>query len=138
MIRVKLVGKGYDNFNGDLGMTKFENGVSEPISYQQANLLSALTRVEVIEGDGNKLTSRAYEANKSTPAPVVSSRVSQPDPVEPPKKPVIKYDRAQLEKIADEKGIQGLRAIGEEFDIRSNSIKGLITGIINAQQLAAE
>lgn len=43
------------------------------------------------------------------------------------------YSREQLAKIADEKGIQGLRDIALPYDIRGTSISGLIEAILGRQ-----
>lgn len=43
------------------------------------------------------------------------------------------YTRDELEAVADEKGISGLREIGAQYDAKSTSIEGLIEKIISAQ-----
>lgn len=43
------------------------------------------------------------------------------------------HTRESLEAMADEGGIVALRSIGEELDVRSNSITSLITKILKAQ-----
>lgn len=42
--------------------------------------------------------------------------------------------REELEAIADEKGISGLREIGNELGVKSNSIEDLIGKILAAQK----
>lgn len=44
-----------------------------------------------------------------------------------------KYTLESLEKIADEQGISGLRAIGNEYGVKANSIASLIKEILQAQ-----
>lgn len=44
------------------------------------------------------------------------------------------YSRAELEEIADEKGITGLRSIGDGYAVKSNSIEGMIEKILTAQK----
>lgn len=42
----------------------------------------------------------------------------------------VKYTRADLVAIADEKGLAGLRVVGEEVGVKSGSINGLIDAIL--------
>lgn len=44
------------------------------------------------------------------------------------------YSREELEAIADDKGIAGLRDIGNKNGVKSNSIEDLITKILNVQK----
>ena len=44
------------------------------------------------------------------------------------------YTREELEALADEQGIAGLRAVGEARNVRSNSIDSLINKILKAQE----
>lgn len=50
-----------------------------------------------------------------------------------PPMPETVYERAELEKIADEKGIAGLREIADPMGVKDNSINGLIKEILQAQ-----
>ena len=45
----------------------------------------------------------------------------------------VKYSRDELEEIADESGINGLREIGDKYDVKSTSIEGMIKKILSAQ-----
>lgn len=47
------------------------------------------------------------------------------------------YTKEDLEKIADENGIKGLREIAEPLGVKNVSIEGLIAEIIKAQETAA-
>ncbi len=44
------------------------------------------------------------------------------------------YTKEQLEKIADEKGADGVREIAKKLDVKGRSIVELIKGIISAQE----
>jgi hypothetical protein len=46
---------------------------------------------------------------------------------------VIFYTQSELEAIADNHGIRGLRAIGDKLSVRSTSVSGLIEAIMTAQ-----
>ena len=51
------------------------------------------------------------------------------------KTPKVKiYTKEELEKIADEKGISGLRDIAVQFGVTSNSISSLIYKILDRQE----
>lgn len=49
-------------------------------------------------------------------------------------KEVKTYTREELEAMADDKGIAGLREVGEARNVRSNSIDSLINKILKAQE----
>lgn len=51
-----------------------------------------------------------------------------------PDEATVVYTREELELIADDKGIGGLRDIGDKLDAKSNSIEGLIDKILTAQK----
>ena len=53
------------------------------------------------------------------------------DPVE---RDVKLYSREELEAIADEKGIRGLREIGDKINVRGNAIVTMIEAILKAQK----
>lgn len=78
-----------------------------------------------VEDDGGESSQQKQEA-VLTHARVVA-------PVENIEDKVIKYTREQLEQIADEKGMAGLRRVADEFGIKGKSIPGLIEAILQKQ-----
>ena len=72
--------------------------------------------VSKIEGDSDETDQTDEEGAKGRPA----------------------YTREELEGVADESGISGLREIGNALNARSNSIEGLIDAILSAQTAVAQ
>jgi hypothetical protein len=77
------------------------------------------TEEEALEKQLNELTSNDPDQTSIPPEPE-----SEPEKV---------YSKEELEQIADDKGIAGLRAIADPLNVKDNSIAGLIKEIINAQ-----
>jgi len=63
----------------------------------------------------------------------LSNLVETPESADTETQPVRIYSQAELEEIADSKGISGLREIGNLLGVKDNSIQGLIKEIIAAQ-----
>jgi len=135
-MKVKLTGVGWSKFNGKIGAVKFVNGVSEEMTVREADAVCAAMRAEVIEGDEQKMKTRAYDANKGTSAPVAkkSEVVELGTVAQKPVTSTMKYTVEMLGEIADEKGIVGLRDIGSEFGVKDVSVNGLIKKIMEAQK----
>jgi hypothetical protein len=151
------------NYTGEYGTVPFENGVSTRlVSPREANLLRAImTGVEVLQDDGETVDEvlnamfpilplgNYLDAGTEPPSPYLT----QWDGTYPPKpdaeaieavvqaapeaqKQVVAagaWTREALEAVADEKGINGLRAIGEPVGVKGRSIPDLITAILEAQ-----
>lgn len=131
-MRIKIIEKGFAGYTGKLGSIDFEDAISEPISLREANQLAAIMRIEVIEGDEMKLEQNARRANMDTPAPNVTSEKARPEDLPSAKKPEPKllYTREQLEAIADDTGIKGLRQIADKHNISARAIPDLIDKLI--------
>lgn len=130
-MKLKIIEPGWENFNSDFGGVPFENSIStRDVTEREAFSLSNAIRIETLEGLNPSSSQQALES-LTTPMGVAELVVSAE--VEAPK-PVLKgYSRAQLEAIADAKGIEGLREVGRLVGVSSKSINGLMDLIINAQ-----
>ena len=134
-MKIKIVEKGYSKFNGNLSGVEFVNGVSvEGLNQQQVNQISAVLRVESVDGSSVGI-SESYVSNVNKPMPIVNSSVEEVEVEEKEEAPVkkLEYDLDSLSVIADEKGIAGLRDIGDLYGVKSNSVSDLINKIIKAQ-----
>ena len=80
-----------------------------------------------VEDDG------AESSKPKQEAVLTHSRVVAP--AENIEEKVVKYTREQLEQVADEKGMAGLRRIADEFGLKGKSIPGLIEAILQKQLL---
>lgn len=139
--KLKILEMGFNSLTGVAGGIEFENGVSvEPISREQASRLAAAIRCEFV-GGSNPSPSGVMAEKIAAETPIVEKMpVSKPVEVkepeeapEAPEKVKATYTRESLELLADKKGIVGVRDIADDMDVRSNSIAGLIDGILKKQ-----
>ena len=145
---VKINEPGFDQFNGDIGGTMFENGVSvESVGERDVQRLSASMRIETLEGKQLGIAARLVE-NACIPASLELESTVTADGVqdneglivgeEPDASNVNEaqegYTRSELEQIADEKGIAGLRGIAAPMNVKGVSILALIDGILRKQK----
>lgn len=147
MKKIKIVAKGWETYTGFMGMVEFVNAVSvDAVPQQVADRLSAVIEIVEIDEDGEKQAGTAARlvGGATIAAPVIDAmnRASEADlraeqvkiSVNNGKPPTEKlYSVSDLEKIADEKGIHGLREIGDRWNVRERSIPGLIKVILKAQ-----
>lgn len=130
-MKLKLVQPGYENMNGYLGMTLFEDGVSvSDVPLREARNLGMAIKVEYEDGTDpnpaqNLLESMHNEAG-TVAAPVAGSENESPAAG-------VTYTQESLEAIADKDGIKGVRAVAETFNVKGTSIAELIREILEAQ-----
>lgn len=161
-MRIKIAQKGWEGFNGVLGPIQFTNGISADITQREADRLGVMMRVvEVDENDVElgvvsanaelirtshirmevvdaRQTVAEKEAANPTP-PVTEPEITPPNPMpQPEPAPVKDYTREELEKIADDNGIKGLRDIGTPLGAKNTSISKLIEEILVAQEKRAK
>lgn len=136
-MKIKIVESGWAGYTGYFGAVEFKDGVSVgDVSQAEINNLSANIRIQTIEGD-NVGVLKQYEESRNKPASAGATPTPAAEFVASLLAPT-SYTREQLEEIADQKGIAGLRAIGEQFGVRAKSISDLIDGILEAQAPAAD
>lgn len=139
-MKLRLTQAGFENYTGQMGVVWFENGLSTTdVATIDGIRISAAIGAEWEDGSAanvgdmylNNMDVPAYVGMADQEAPVVSSA-----PVEVPVQPATDatlYTQGQLEAIADEKGIAGLRVIGDTLGAKSTSIVGLIAEILKKQ-----
>lgn len=141
--RIKLMEPGFQRFSGVMGEIAFEQGVSvEPVAGWLAERLGSAMRVRKLEDNGDEgvspgvsqqildsgrvafgsTTERAAEVVKNSEKP---AEKAQTLPV---------YTRAELEEIADDKGIQGLREAIEPYGVKGRKIVELINAVMQIQR----
>ncbi len=134
-------------FNGMLGAVKFEDGVSGELTHREANAICASMRAEVIEGDESQVVNRSYEMNKDKEAPVKPAmdtnkgidgrteleKIADEEAEASRQENKVVYTEEQLGQIADDKGIAGLREIGDKLGVKDKSVLGLIGEILATQ-----
>lgn len=144
---IKIKSPGWDSYTGELGMAHFVNGVSvESISTREAYSIGSILNVVEIDEHGNEgnPVSHAFDLVRQTQvtAPVTPPRKRLSDllaeqaaaEAEKPTPVAGKvYTQEELEKIAADKGIAGLREIADPLKIKGTAIRTLIAEILVKQ-----
>lgn len=145
-MKIRLLGQGYEKFDGLFGTTLFAGGVSvDHVSPIQARFFASLMSIEDADTGIDPGDNALFLASMDVPAFAprmftIAELMESGDYVEPVivEAPVVVvkkdvFTQAQLEKVADDEGIAGLRKIADPFDIKSTSIAKLIEMILVAQ-----
>lgn len=154
---VKIVQPGWEKFNDVMYGVTFTDGVSNTdLRLDQALQLGAMMSVVEIAEDGTVLgpvsptfnmvqthaiAAEVVEPMKSDAEVPVLAEPAKPTVApddEAPEQPTPAatrkaYTEAELQEIADSKGIAGLREIGEPLNVKNTAIRGLIREILAAQ-----
>jgi hypothetical protein len=141
LVRIRLLNPTLTNLTGVFGNYSFIDGVSELMLRREAERLSVITAVEFVNSE-NLWERKARERGQITsdnlntdpPKPHLGSQIEvlAPEPVK--SKDIKTYSREELEAIADDKGIQGLREIADPLNVKGVSIRTLLDGILKAQE----
>lgn len=143
-MKIRLTQPGFETYNGQMGTTFFVEGLStSDIKPQDAVRLAAQFLCEwedgttasvaqsLLDHSHSNLSNMPVEMNADQAlAGQVNATDAQANAFA---MAATKYDRAQLEDIADKAGIKGLRAIADPFGIKNNSVAGLIDEILAKQ-----
>lgn len=151
---VKIVEKGFETYNGVIEGVQFENGVSvEHMSQFSAERVGAFMKIVNAEDPDTPLGLGYRMANArnqgSAPRPPLERivRTKTGKEKKPIKKatPSISYDftKEKLEEVADKGGIQALRKVADQFEVRGRSIAEIINSLMalkanHEAKLAAE
>jgi hypothetical protein len=140
MPSVKIIEKGFEGYNGIIEGVQFDNGVSgEPMSQFSAERIGAF--MKVVDADTDEplgLGYRMANARGSTGvAPrkplerVVRTKTGKEKKSLKPTK-LISYDftKDELEGIADKGGINALRKVADQYDVRGRSIAEIIDSLM--------
>ncbi|MBX4911359.1 hypothetical protein HJA82_29035 [Rhizobium bangladeshense] len=149
---LKIVSKGWQGYSGQLNIITFKDGIStEPVPPRIADRIAACVQVVQCDAKGkegkvavnvgvqHRLVSEAAaraailqalptqsEADKSMEAKLDAARALTA-PIE------TLFTRDELEKVVDEKGLKGLREIGDKWKVKGRAIPELIEKILAAQ-----
>jgi hypothetical protein len=135
--RLRLMDPGFVNYTGPMGQVDFTDGVSdEKVAWREAQMLASLTYIEDADKPGYQLGPHVEEQrqkDRDTSDPIVAL-VDSGEHVNPEGAPVMeRFTRADLEKIADEKGLEGVRSIARAWNRTGRSIAETISAIMDAQ-----
>lgn len=146
-MRIRIIEKGFEGYTGAFGVVEFVDGVSVgDVSQIEINKLSACIKIAPAEGGGQvSVASIDFDApadvvHFKTNAEILEERASkQSKNKEGEAKGGIVmtgtrvYTREELEEIADKRGLEGLREIGNDLNIREKTIRKMIEAILKAQ-----
>lgn len=147
-MKIKLTQEGWAGYTGQMGVLQFEDGVSTTdVPFRDAARMSAVMNCEFEDGSSCNPAQRLLDTMGQA---AVVGRETEVETVAPPVSTVVpslteqpvnvkgaEYTVAELEEIADAKGIVGLRDIATPLGIKSNSITGLIAELTKAGVAAA-
>lgn len=140
-MKLRLIQGGFETYTGQMGVVWFENGLSTtevlPID---AVRIAATIGAEWEDGTAANVGAM-YLNNMHTPAFVGMGEPSIEEPAATEASSVealgtpggTLYTAEELAKIADEKGINGLREIAEPLGVKATSIVTLMELILKAQ-----
>lgn len=147
-MKVRITQKNWLNFTGSFGTAQFVDGIAD-VAISEAMRLGALIEIRVVNPDGSDgeiispsndmlLTERlSAQVTPSRRIQTVEETPVQADddiePVEDDTEEAKVWTSKELEAVADEGGIAGLREIATPMGIKGTSIHGLIEAIINHQ-----
>ena len=127
-MKIKLVEPGWETFSDYLGFVLFKDGESvEDVSPAEAARLASIVRIETLEGR-NPSPAQMILDNWSGPMIVATTDTADAAKAAPAKS----WTQEELSAIADEKGIKGLREIGDDLGLKGAGIADLIAKIAEA------
>lgn len=137
--RLRIAERGWNNYTGHFGGVEFKDSLSvHPVDPVTATRLGSLIQLVKVDTDEQAGQSAELHRHADVRAEVVAElpRVdgqdikpkAEPEPEQP------KYTREYLEKVADERGIAGLREIADPKGIKGRGIVELIEEILEHQK----
>lgn len=144
-VHVIIKSETFSNFTGVMVGAHFENGKTvEPIPYRDAQALAAIMEVETEDGHNPSPTENMWRGCREMDADKAKELEISAEPVEvrigkkasndESKQTAPKYTREELEAVADNSGITGLRKVAETFGVKGRSIEELIEEVLAAQE----
>ena len=131
-MKIKLVEPGWETFSDYLGFVLFKDGESvEDVSPAEAARLASIVRIETLEGR-NPSPAQMILDNWSGPMIVATTDTADAAKAASPAAPAKSWTQEELSAIADERGIKGLREIGDDLGLKGTGIADLIAKIVEA------
>lgn len=133
-MQIKILQAGWEKFSGEFGGVFFEDGVSvSEVTTVQARRLANQVQIETLDGV-NPSSSQAALDEQTIPMDAqmgsgAESAISGPMGSKT-------WSQAELEALAESKGIAGIREISDPMGIKSNSVTKLIALILDKQHPA--
>ena len=141
-MKLRLTQGGFETYTGQMGVVWFEDGLStKDVLPIDAIRIAATIGAQWEDGTAANV-GEMYLNNMHTPAFVGMSEQAAEEPAAPVQSSVpapgvpsgAAHTVEELAKIADEKGIAGLREIAEPLGVKATSIVTLMDLIVKAQR----
>jgi hypothetical protein len=136
-MKIRINEPAYKNFTGSIGAIDFVDGESvHDLSERDATRMGAIYNVvevgneDVQLGPHNQFNAALTVEAETVPI-VYSERDEKTKEIELAVVDSLAFTKEDLEKIADAKGIAGLREIADKVGVRGKSISALIDGILS-------
>lgn len=144
---LKLTAKGFEMYNGPIGVYIFKDGQSvETIGTHERDRISANIRCVEVSENGREVVAGVSErlvSESTSRAPVTeplkrqsaSSKVDEEVTVaRGDLTPRLVHTEEELDAIIESGGIQGLRKVGDEWNVKNRSIPALKQMILDEQE----
>lgn len=136
-MKLRIVEPGWEGFTGNFGGVEFVDGLSvdSDVSAREAGRVASTIRIETEDGKNPSVSQLILDmaAMPMSQDMVRDANTGSFNSDAPPAPDRKRYTQDELMLIADTKGINGLREIGAEYDVRDTSIVKLIDKILIAQ-----
>jgi hypothetical protein len=131
-VKIRIIQKGWENFTGNFGGLDFVESESvADVDERQAGRVANVVKCEMLDGTNPSASQQALDQRMLKPhveLPTTASAVTAPTAVS--RGP---FTRAELEDIAGELGIKGLRVISDPLGVKATGISDLIDLILKSQ-----
>lgn len=154
MARIKITQAGWAGFTGEIGITQFKDGISvDHVGRREIVVIGASLSLIEVDDDGDEGENPALQhrmlsdGSMSMPAEILKplARATDEAPAAPRAAKAIDptaitfHTKDELEKLAETKGLNGLRAIMDPLNVKAVSINKAIQVILKAElKLKAE
>lgn len=142
-MKLRLTQGGFENYTGQMGVVWFENGLSTtdvlPIDGIRISAAIGATWEDGSAANVGDMYLNSMDVPAHVGMGAINAMSVEPEAPAPQQKeasvtaPSTAYTEEMLAKIADEKGIAGVREVGDQFGVKGTSIVSLIAAILKAQ-----
>lgn len=137
-MKLRLTQPGWETYCGQMGVIQFVDGLSAgDVLEIDAVRMGAVMRCEWESGAAANVAQHLLDrAGDPAPSPE-AAKEKEIEKVKAAAPAAKQYSREDLARVADVKGINGIREIADALGIKGNSIRGLIESILTVNDLQA-
>lgn len=137
--KIKLLESAFASYTGYMSGVEFKNGESiGEVPFVDQQRICSIMKAQTIEGVNVSGASALAMSRELTSFFALENEKKADLVIDSPRgedgggsnDEIIRYTRAELEAVADDGGIAGLRDIGNRFDVKATSIEKMIDAIL--------